>query len=115
MDAEGARIAVEALLEKDPSEFRAPVLVADGDVHETRWKKHEAAAPWTCGLCGCHKGKNIPKATKGSAMSSLPCTCSGNPNGKACASMAGYRWKDEWGYRIMAKWYDSVFSSASRA
>jgi len=108
MDAEGARIAVEVLLEKDPAEFRAPVFVADGDVHEKRWKKHEAAAPWICGLCGCHKGKNIPKATKGGAMSGRTCTCTGNPNGNACTNMTGYRWKDEWGYRIMGKWYDTV-------
>ena len=105
MDAEGARICVEAVTQKDPGLTKV-VFVTDGDVHEPRWQGVPAAAQWICGKCGCHKGKNIPRAFKGGSMSGLTCRCRDNPNSNACTSMPGYRWKDDWGHRIMAQYYD---------
>lgn len=105
MDAEGTKVCVGALVAKDPQRFQKVLFVADGDVHRKRWRDIEGTEQWQGGDCDCHKGKNIPKATRGSSMSGITCTCKSNPGGKSCTSMPGYRWKDEWAFRISAWWH----------
>lgn len=105
MDAEGTTVCVGALMAKDPVRYKKVLFLADGDVHKKRWREIKGTEEWRVGDCDCHKGKNIPKATRGSSMSGITCTCKSNDGGKACTNMPGYRWKDEWAFRISAWWH----------
>ena len=62
MDAEGSKLCVEQLLQKDPKEFQKRILVADGDSYQRRWQKVPGAEGWICAKC-------VSPLTSGSYMS----------------------------------------------
>ena len=62
MDAEGSKLCVEQLLQKDPKEFQKCILVADGDSYQRRWQKVPGAECWICAKC-------VSPLTSGSYMS----------------------------------------------
>ena len=62
MDAEGSKLCVEQLLQKDPKEFQKCILVADGDSYQRRWQKVPGAEGWICAKC-------VSPLTSGSYMS----------------------------------------------
>ena len=62
IDAEGSKLYVEQLLQKDPKEFQKCILVADGDSYQRRWQKVPGAEGWICAKC-------VSPLTSGSYMS----------------------------------------------
>ena len=89
MDPRGTKECAEMLREGDfRGDFERVVLVEDGDVKTSQYKKLEAAARWTVGKCKCHKGKNIRKLLM-AHMSGKACRCTGTK----CQNVTSRRWR----------------------